>query len=142
MDGGARPKQQPNATLRAIRGLRQALDDHVAHDAREFDAVRAEMKAIQDQSIKATDALRTQLTTLTTRQGKIAETQDLIADALRVRAKDGESKPKGKPILLMSRWELLWKVGGAAGGLVLVYRIIWDSWPFIVGIAKVIAHVQ
>lgn len=55
--------------------------------------------------------------------------------------KDEDNQPH-RPVALMRQSELIWKIGGAMGGLLIIYKGVFAVWPFAVGALKALTHIQ
>lgn len=105
---------------------------HRQEDREEFKSVRRELA----------DGLSENTQAIAELHGSV----DVLVTAFGLRNVNQDPPTIKKPVGLMSKSALLWQVGGAMGGLLIVEKIVVAigpmTWQFIVSAAKIVAHVQ
>ena len=74
----------------------------------------------------------------------LVDNQSSLMAAFGVRSDLPNSNPPAahRPVAIMGQSELIWKIGGAVGGLLVLEKIAVAIWPFLIGMLRAIAHIQ
>lgn len=118
--------------------MRDELIQHNAQDRLEFTAIRSE-------HAESAAGLKLQIAALTAAQHTTAEHLKIILTALGLSAphdhKGGARKTRRKrPVALMGSWEMIFKIGGSIGGLMLIWKMLLAALPGFQGAAIGLWH--